>query len=179
MVISGSIHVASNGIIYRGYILHVQESTHPPGHLSRFGGEGCAGLFQSCKAALRSSHPLSTPEATTVNWRHDLGVPVGSHLMQARSGSPRGDGGQQRGGRQVRVSVPQTCPCPGAHLQVAVFLYRGDGSLGDCVSSRSFSWLGDSALCTRAPQVLRRSVQLSPIRVSRRSIHPWRTTLWV
>ena len=123
--------------------------------------------------------PQRLSPRTTVNWRHDLGVPVGSHLTRASSGSPRGDGGQQRGGRKVRVSVPQTRPCPGAHLQVAVLLYRGGSSLGDCVSSRSFSWLGDSALCARAPQVLRRSVQLSPIRVSRRSTHPQRTTLWL
>ena len=54
------------------------ESTHPPGHLSRFEGEGCAGLFHSSTAALWSSHPLCTPEAIATDHRQLEAWPWGS-----------------------------------------------------------------------------------------------------
>ena len=122
--------------------------------------------------------PQRLSPRTTVNWRHDPGVLVGSHLKRPKSESLIGDGGRQRGERKVRVCVPQTHPCPGALLQMAVFLYPGCSSLGDCVPSQNFSWVGDCALCTRAAQLLNQSSPPS-VRVSGRNTHPPWTILWM
>ena len=122
--------------------------------------------------------PQRLSPRTTVNWRHDLGVLVGSHLKRPKNESLIGDGGRQRGERKVRVCVPQTHPCPGALLQMAVFLYPGCSSLGDCVPSQNFSWVGDCALCTRAAQLPNQSSPPS-VRVSGRNTHPPWTILWM
>ena len=62
--------------------------------------------------------PQRLSPRTNINWRHDLGVLVGSHLKRPKSESLIGDGGRQRGERKVRVWNTGY----GALLQMAVFL---------------------------------------------------------
>ena len=153
------------------------KSTHPPGHLSWAVlvfftlPKPLCGLLIPCP-------PQRLSPRATVNWRHDLGVLVGSQLKRPKSESLIGDGGRQRGERKVRVCVPQTRPCPGALLQMAVFLYPGCSSLGDCVFSQNFSWVGDCALCTHAAQILNQSSP-PPVTVSGRNTHPPWNILWM
>ena len=73
---------------------------------------------------------------------------------------------------------PKPVPCPGTPLQMAVFLYPGCSSLGDCVSSQNFSWVGDCALFTHAPKLLSQSSP-PPVTVSGRNTHPPWSILWM